>query len=614
MTSQRRRIGRKMASGPEPASGLWARVLERVVEQKLITAEDSEELGGLTPRWELGAALVDRGVLSERALTELLSELAGLPSIDFADMQFDEKARGLISADLARVRGVFPLSVDETHIELAMADPLDFHTIQDVEFALSRQVRPRAATPTAISKAIKHAYGDDDVIQRMIEDIAHETSQPAKIEVVEADTRKVDLGTSEEGSTAPVVRLVNMMISEALRLDASDIHIEPLEDMVRVRYRVDGVLRGVASAEKSIQLALASRIKIMSQLDISETRRPQDGRIKLRFRVEGQTRELDLRVSTAPMLWGEKIVMRLLVPDKLNLDLGSLGFEPSSLDRFKAAANRPHGIVLVTGPTGSGKTNTLYSTLSGMNTMDVNILTVEDPVEFNLPGINQLPVKESVGVTFASALRTFLRQDPDVILIGEMRDSETADIGVRAALTGHLVLSTLHTNDAPSSIGRLIDMGVEPFLLASSLQVVVAQRLVRRLCTKCRVAHDPDPETLAEVGFDPAEFDDLRIYRAGGCEDCNQTGYRGRIGLFEVMSISEEIRTAISAGQPTRDLEAIALREGMLTLRQSGLEKVRAGITSLDEVLSTTQNSQQSNVVHVAGREMLGDGTGTTVM
>ncbi len=610
-----RSIASKHPTGSDTAAGLWARLIERLCEQDLLGASDLRAVRNLQPRWEIGRWLVDEDIISDEALGELLADLTGLPITDISGVVFDERVRGLVPADMARLRGVCALRITDGHIELAVVDPFDLHTIQDIEFSTGRRVLPHLVTPTSLGNAIRSAYCDDDVIQRMIEDITKETSRPAEIEVVDVDARAEAGAAHDDGQAAPVIRLVNLMISEALRLDASDIHIEPLEDKVRVRYRIDGVLRAVADAEKTIQLALASRIKIMSQLDISETRRPQDGRIKLRVRVEGKTRELDLRVSTAPMLWGEKIVMRLLVPDRLNLDLGKLGFESSSLDRFKEAVDKPHGIVLVTGPTGSGKTNTLYSALSGMNTMDVNILTVEDPVEFNLPGINQLPVKESIGVTFASALRTFLRQDPDVILIGEMRDSETADIGVRAALTGHLVLSTLHTNDAASSIGRLIDMGVEPFLLASSLQIVVAQRLVRRLCTKCRKLHHPEPDTLLDAGFDAAELDGLQVYRADGCKHCNHSGYRGRIGIFEVMSVSDAMRPAIAASASTADLEALALQEGMLTLRQSGLQKVRDGITSLEEILAVTQPDKQASSVGVSPvRDEVADRRAATLM
>ena len=479
-----------------------------------------------------------------------------------------------------------------------MVNPLDFHTIQDVEFSTGRRVKPFIATRESIETAINEGYSSDDAaMQGIIERIAEEALEPAEVEIIgEGESGSIDLdGAEVQSAGAPVIRLVNLLIAEALRRDSSDIHIEPFEETVRVRFRIDGVLYTVVESAKSIQLPVAARIKIMSRLDIAETRRPQDGRIKLRVSVEGNSRELDLRVSTAPMLWGEKIVMRLLASDKLMLDLSKLGFEPSSRAQFQKAVAKPHGIVLVTGPTGSGKTNTLYSALSTLNKSGVNILTAEDPVEFNLPGINQLPVKESIGVTFASALRSFLRQDPDIILVGEIRDSETADIAVRAALTGHLVLSTLHTNDAPSSVARLVDMGVQPFLLASSLQLVAAQRLVRRLCIKCRTQHRIDAKQLAEFGLKADVEIGRVVYRASGCPDCQGTGYRGRIGLFEVMPTTQEIRDAIIAGATTAQIESLALEGGMLTLRQSGLRKVRDGITSIDEVLSATDHADKTS-------------------
>jgi type IV pilus assembly protein PilB len=574
------------------AKGVLEKLADRLLEDGRIAASEYDSILSSSPRGDVGEDLVRRGLLADRELVELLSELIGVPATDPTEREVNPEVRQLVPAKLARSRSVFPLAADGRCIELAMVDPLDFHTIQDVEFATGRHVTPLVATRESIEAAINQSYGDDDAaIQGIIESIAEQALEPTEIEII-GDDDAINLeGLAEQGAGAPVVRLVNLLIAEALRRDASDIHIEPFEHEVRVRFRIDGVLYSVIEADKSIQLPVASRIKIMSRLDIAETRRPQDGRIKLRVGVDGVSRELDLRVSTAPMLWGEKIVMRLLVADKLMLDLGKLGFEPVSLERFEEAIAKPYGIVLVTGPTGSGKTNTLYSALSTLNTMGVNILTAEDPVEFNLPGINQLPVRESIGVTFAAALRSFLRQDPNIILVGEIRDSETADIAVRAALTGHLVLSTLHTNDAPSSVARLVDMGIEPFLLASSLQLIAAQRLVRRLCLHCRTPHELDSEQLAELGFEAGVAEQRQIYHATGCPECQGTGYRGRIGLFEVMAITPEMRDAIIGGASTAQLESMARKAGMLNLLESGLQKILDGITSIDEVLAETDQA-----------------------
>jgi type IV pilus assembly protein PilB len=580
------------------ARGVLARLVDRLRGDGRLSRDEYESVLRATPRADIGEELVRRGVLGASELVEILSELTGVSPADPAKTEVSDEVRQLVPVKIARGRSVFPLSADATRLELAMVNPLDFHTIQDVEFSTGRCVKPLVATRESIETAINEGYGSDDAAMRgIIERIAEEALEPTEVEIIgEGESDSIDLdGTSVQGAGAPVIRLVNLLIGEALRRDASDIHIEPFEERVRVRFRIDGVLYTVVESAKSIQLPVAARIKIMSRLDIAETRRPQDGRIKLRVSVEGNSRELDLRVSTAPMLWGEKIVMRLLASDKLMLDLSKLGFEPTSRSQFQKAIAKPHGIVLVTGPTGSGKTNTLYSALSTLNKSGVNILTAEDPVEFNLPGINQLPVKESIGVTFASALRTFLRQDPDIILVGEIRDSETADIAVRAALTGHLVLSTLHTNDAPSSVARLVDMGIEPFLLSSSLQLIAAQRLVRRLCVKCRTPHRLDAKHLEEFGLETDQEIGREVYRASGCPDCQGTGYRGRIGLFEVMPITQEIRDVIVAGTTTAEIESLALDSGMLTLRQSGLRKIRDGITSIEEVLSATEDADGSH-------------------
>jgi type IV pilus assembly protein PilB len=396
----------------------------------------------------------------------------------------------------------------------------------------------------------------------------------------------IDLAKSSE--SAPIIKVSNLILIEALKAGASDIHVEPYEKEFRVRFRVDGVLHNIMALPMRTRDPLISRLKIMAKLDISEKRLPQDGRIKIRLRVEERTRDLDLRVSVVPTHFGEKVVMRLLDKSRLQLDMTQLGFDQEPLHRFKDAIDRPYGIVMVTGPTGSGKTNTLYSAIAQLNDPAVNILTAEDPIEFNLAGINQVQMKEQIGLTFASAMRSFLRQDPDIILVGEIRDFETAEIAVKAALTGHLVLSTLHTNDAPSTVNRLMNMGIEPFLVATSVNCIAAQRLVRVICSNCSEDFETSPQMLIQVGFAPDEVKTLKIKRGRGCETCKNTGYKGRMGLFEVLLFSDEIRDMILSGASSIELKRRAIEEGMVPLRMAGLNKVREGVTTLEEVLRET--------------------------
>ncbi len=393
---------------------------------------------------------------------------------------------------------------------------------------------------------------------------------------------------ARQGEEAPIVRLVNVVLMSAIQKGASDIHVEPYEKELRVRYRIDGILYNMMNPPLKFREAIASRIKIMAKLDIAEKRLPQDGRIKIRFNENGQPKEIDFRVSCLPTLFGEKIVMRLLDKDKLMLDMTKLGFETESLARFEAAIQRPWGMVLVTGPTGSGKTNTLYSSISRINTPETNIMTAEDPVEFNLTGVNQVQVKEQIGLNFAAALRSFLRQDPNIILVGEIRDFETAEIAVKAALTGHLVLSTLHTNDAPSTVNRLMNMGIEPFLVASSVHLICAQRLVRRVCGHCSEPHPLPPAALVQAGFSAEDGASVTPMKGAGCDRCNLTGYKGRVGLYEVMEITEELRELILVGASGLELRRKAIDEGMITLRNSGLRKVKAGVTTIEEVVRET--------------------------
>jgi type IV pilus assembly protein PilB len=394
----------------------------------------------------------------------------------------------------------------------------------------------------------------------------------------------------KQGEEAPIIRLVNVLLMSAMQKGASDIHIEPYEKEYRVRYRIDGVLYTIMNPSMKFRDAIASRLKIMAKLDIAEKRLPQDGRIKIRYSDEGKSKDIDFRVSVLPTLFGEKIVMRLLDRDKLMLDMTRLGFDPEPLARYEAAIQRPWGMVLVTGPTGSGKTNTLYSSISRLNTPETNIMTAEDPVEFNLVGINQVQIRESIGLTFAAALRAFLRQDPNIILVGEIRDFETAEIAVKAALTGHLVLSTLHTNDAPSTISRLMNMGIEPFLVSSSVNLICAQRLVRRVCAACAKPAPVPPPALAKAGFNAEDAQTVMPQRGSGCEKCNSTGYKGRVGLYEVMDISESLKELVLVGASSQELRRKAVEEGMITLRQSGLQKIKAGVTTMEEVLRETVN------------------------
>ncbi|MEN3335239.1 MAG: type pilus assembly protein PilB [Blastocatellia bacterium] len=458
-------------------------------------------------------------------------------------------------------------------------------------------VEPVVVSETAFQFAIKKYYGTSREMElaRVMEDlVAESTSTPdygdefGELEVETAE-EEIDLENLERMSEdAPVVKLVNVIMVDALRRGASDIHIEPYEKEFRVRFRMDGVLYNIMSPPMKMRDALTSRMKIMARLDIAEKRLPQDGRIKIRVRLDGRSRELDFRVSSLPTIFGEKLVLRLLDKENLRLDMTQLGFEAKSLEKFKRNISKPYGMVLVTGPTGSGKTSTLYSALQSLNTSETNIMTAEDPVEFNLQGINQVQMKESIGLNFAAALRSFLRQDPNIILVGEIRDFETAEIAVKAALTGHMVLSTLHTNDAPSTISRLMNMGIEPFLVATSVNLIQAQRLIRRICKDCKAEVHTPSEAMIDVGFPASEMKEVRTFKGAGCTACNGTGYKGRVGLYEVMEVTEDLRELILVGASGLELRRKAVEEGMLTLRQSGLEKIRQGVTTIEEVVRET--------------------------
>jgi type IV pilus assembly protein PilB len=565
----------------------------------------------------LGFNLVKLGLVSDDMITAVLSRQYGIPSVNLDLFQIDAQVLHLIPQEVAQKYSVLPLSRVGASLTLAMVDPTNVFAMDDVKFMTGLNVEPVVVAEASIQQAISKYYGtsreielasiavDDLVLDAAmsknsnggithadlvsLDTIDFDTDRTEDVEVLDDNEETIDLTTlSRISEDAPVVRLVNVLLVDALRRGASDIHVEPYEKELRIRFRIDGVLYDVMRPPLKMRDALISRVKIMSKLDISEKRLPQDGRIKIKVKVDARSRELDFRVSTLPTLFGEKVVLRLLDKENLMLDMTKLGFEPESLVKFQRNISKPYGMVLVTGPTGSGKTNTLYSALQSLNTIQTNIMTAEDPVEFNLMGINQVQMKEQIGLNFAAALRAFLRQDPNIILVGEIRDFETAEIAIKAALTGHLVLSTLHTNDAPSTISRLMNMGIEPFLVATSVNLIQAQRLIRRVCKDCKREHSMPPEALMEVGFSAEEAKALKTYKGDGCSTCNNTGYKGRIGLYEVMEVNDDIRELILIGASSLELRKKAIEDGMITLRESGLHKVRAGLTTLEEVVRET--------------------------
>ncbi|MEO6191834.1 MAG: type IV-A pilus assembly ATPase PilB [Thermoanaerobaculia bacterium] len=538
----------------------------------------------------VGTNLVKLGYLTEKQLVDSLSQHFKVPSVDLNGLDIDDAVLKIIPADLARKYTILPVSKTGATITVAMIDPTNVFAMDDVKFMTGYRVEPVIASESAIRLTIDRYYGSTHAIElkKVMEDLSEESATGSDLEVLEEE-EDLDLATLEEESEqAPVVKLVNLVLTDAIKRGASDIHIEPYEKEYRVRYRIDGILYEMMHPPLKLKEAITSRCKIMARLDIAEKRLPQDGRIKIKTKISGKSKDLDYRVSVLPTLFGEKIVMRLLDKDKLMLDMTKLGFEAESLRKFEAAILKPYGMVLVTGPTGSGKTNTLYSALQRINTPEVNIMTAEDPVEFNLSGINQVQTREQIGLNFAAALRSFLRQDPNIVLVGEIRDFETAEVAIKAAMTGHLVLSTLHTNDAPSSISRLMNMGIEPFLVATSVHLIVAQRLVRRICTFCKEPLDVPPAALVQAGFSEHEARTLKLFRGHGCERCSNTGYKGRVGLYEVLEIEDELREMILSGGSAFELRQKAVQLGMMTLRGSGLQKIRDGMTTLEEVVRET--------------------------
>jgi type IV pilus assembly protein PilB len=557
------------------------RLGDLLIRERLITRDQLEKALGeqKISGNRLGYCLVKLGFIQETEISKMLARQYRMPAVDLSKFEVDPKIVKLVAADVAVKHMVLPLKREGRTLTVAMADPTNVTVIEDLKFITRYDIFPVIAGEYTLKTAIERYYEQSDAqLQNLLKNIEQED----ELEVIAE--KEEEQAPTQLADDAPVVKLINGILTDAVKRGASDIHIEPFEFDIRVRYRVDGALQEVMKPPIKLKAALTSRVKIMSQLNIAERRVPQDGRLKLRM----GKRVIDFRVSTLPVIWGEKIVMRILDKGNLTLDLSKFGFEPKAeADLMKSILN-PYGMVLVTGPTGSGKTTTLYSALSRVNTVEVNIMTAEDPVEYNLPGVNQVLVRNEIGMTFAAALKAFLRQDPNIIMVGEIRDIETGGIAIKAALTGHLVLSTLHTNDAPSTITRMIDMGIEPFNVSSAVNLIVAQRLVRRICKDCKAEYQYSPEEIKALAVDPKEFQGVSFYKGSGCDTCGATGYKGRAGLYEVMSLSPELRRMILRGASTADLQQQAVKEGMLTLRMDGIVKMKRGVTTLEEVVKET--------------------------
>jgi len=565
---------------------------ELLLQEKLLSAEQLKSALDYQKKHNvsIGTALVSLEIISEEEMAQALSRQLGYPYIDLNQFEVFPDVIELIPAEIAKKHAIMPIHRIRSFLTLAMVDPTDLDIIEDVRFRTGLSIQPVIASESGILSAINKYYGTSHSmrVKEIISEI--ELAEETKVNIIEDEEEEHDVEelvkVTEE---APIIRLVNSVFVDAIKKGASDVHFEPYENAFRVRYRLDGTLYELMNLDKKYKLPVISRVKIISNMDIAEKRLPQDGRIKMRVKLEtGERKEIDMRVSTVPVMFGEKIVARLLDKEMLKLDLTKLGFEKESLDVFQETIRRPWGIILVTGPTGSGKTNTLYSAISLLNSMEKNIMTAEDPVEFYIPGINQINIREEIGLSFSSCLRAFLRQDPDIMLVGEMRDYETVDIAIKAALTGHLVFSTVHTNDAASTISRLVNMNVEPYLVADSVALVVAQRLVRRLCKDCREQEKASTESLEKLGFTSEEAKKATVFRPNGCGTCNNTGYKGRTALYEVMEIKGTIKDLILARGQAKEIKKNAVENGMITLRRSGLEKIKDGITSIDEVLRET--------------------------
>ena len=559
------------------------RIGELLLRERLITPEqlkkaieEQKKSGG-----SLGFNLTKLGFIPEKDLTAFLSRQYGIPTIDLSSQEIDHEIIKLIPEDVAQKYQVIPISRTGSTLVVAMADPSNIFAIDDIKFLTGYNVEPLVASDAAIKTAIEKLY---ETPEMGLEGVLTEFDE-GEMEVIKEE-EEVDITDLKKAvEDAPVVKLVNLILTDAIKRGASDIHIEPYEKHFRVRYRIDGILQEVMKPPMKLKNAIVSRIKIMSNLDIAERRLPQDGRIKLKL---SKNKEMDYRVSVLPTLFGEKVVLRLLDKSNLQLDMTKLGFEEKPLKDFMTAIHKPWGIVLVTGPTGSGKTTTLYSALSELNKISENISTAEDPVEFNLMGINQVQMHEDIGLNFAASLRSFLRQDPDIIMVGEIRDYETAEIAIKAALTGHMVLSTLHTNDAPSTVNRLLNMGIEPFLVSSSCNLILAQRLARKICKECRVKLPIAEKVLMDLGVSQQEAQKMECFKGSGCAVCAGTGYKGRIALYEVMPFTESIKEFVLNGASTAEIKRAAIKDGMKSLRMSGITKVAEGVTTIEEILRVT--------------------------
>ncbi len=560
------------------------RIGDQLVKNALITAEQlleaqkAQKISGT----RLGSQLVKLGHLTEEQLVDFLGNQYGLPSIILKEISPDPEIVKLIPINIVQKYHAIPFERTGSTLKVAMTDPTNIFAVDDLKFLTGYSVDVHVTSEESLKWAMDHFYDQAASLDDALSSIEDEQGN---VEVASEGTDIAVGDLEKEADQAPVIKLVNLTLVDAIKKGASDIHVEPYEKFMRIRFRLDGMLQEVMKPPIRLKNALVSRLKIMAKLDIAERRLPQDGRIKLR--IQGG-KEVEFRVSVLPTLFGEKVVMRILDKSNLQLDMTKLGFEEEALKNFKEGIYKPWGMVLVTGPTGSGKTTTLYSAISELNRIDSNISTAEDPVEFNIPGINQVQMHEEIGLTFASALRSFLRQDPDIILVGEIRDFETAEIGIKAALTGHLVLSTLHTNDAPSTINRLLNMGIEPFLVASSVNLIVAQRLARKVCTACRERDDISIETLIQMGMDPETASKAECTRGRGCPACGNTGFKGRVALYEVMPVTDAVRELVLMGASTNEIKNEAIGQGMKTLRQSGLTKILDGTTSVSEILRTT--------------------------
>jgi type IV pilus assembly protein PilB len=530
----------------------------------------------------LGYTLSKMGLLDEENLTSFIANHYGVPSINLNEEEVTPEIIKLVPENIAKRLRVIPVKRAGSSLIVAMADPSDIYAIDELKFVTGYNIEPMVASDAAIEDFLEKHYSETIEFDETMFDFDDEEVEFDDM----SDEGQNILDLEKASEEAPVIKLVNFILLSAIKKGASDIHIEPYEKFLRVRYRIDGVLHEEMKPPHKMKNAITSRIKIMSNLDIAERRLPQDGRIKLKV---GKSKEIDFRVSILPTLFGEKIVMRILDKSNLQLDMTKLGFEQQYLDIFKNAIHKPFGMILVTGPTGSGKTTTLYSALTELNQIDKNISTAEDPVEFNLPGINQVQIKDGIGLDFAASLRSFLRQDPDIVMVGEIRDFETAEIAVKAALTGHLVLSTLHTNDAPATINRLLNMGIEPFLVTASVNLVLAQRLCRKICTECKAEVPIEQEVLVKMGLKPENAQKIdHVYKGKGCNYCNDSGYKGRVALYEVMWLYDDIKEMIIQGASSAELKSAAIKNGMKSLRMSGLTKIINGVTTVAEVQRVT--------------------------